>query len=94
MDGISPRRIAFAFAALVTVLAIGIAAFGAYCLWALEQGGVGYLLTIAPFGLALHRYSRCVDAGQGSAPEELLLGEPGLVALALAWAALFVLALN
>ena len=75
-------------------LGAALAAFASYCLWAAEQGGVGYLLTIAPFGLALHRYSRCVEAGQGSAPEELLLGEPGLVALALAWATLFLLALS
>ncbi len=75
-------------------LGAALAAFVSYCLWAAEQGGIGYLLTIAPFGLALHRYSRCVAVGQGSAPEELLLGEPGLVALALAWAALFLLALS
>jgi decaprenyl-phosphate phosphoribosyltransferase len=75
-------------------LGAALAAFAAYCLWAFEQGGAVYIATMVPFGLALHRYSRCVEAGEGSAPEELLLGEPGLVALALAWVALFVLALN
>lgn len=69
---------------------------GAYCLWAFERADEAaadawYLLSVVPFVLALLRYALLVDRGAGTAPEEVLLRDRAILALALVWAALFLL---
>ena len=66
----------------------------AYCLWAFEMGraqhGVPwYELTIAPFVLAILRYALLLECGEGSAPEDVILGDASLVVLGILWACLF-----
>ncbi len=73
----------------------------AYCLWAFEnvkavthgQGHavIWFQLTIVPFTLALMRYGLLIDQGHGGAPEDLVLNDRLLLALALIWAVLFTL---
>jgi decaprenyl-phosphate phosphoribosyltransferase len=63
----------------------------AYSEWALRRSGHGvwFELSVAPFLLWLGRYRRLVDVGLGEAPEDLILGDPGLIALAAVWLVLF-----
>ena len=71
----------------------------AYCLWAFEnvkavapgQGhaALWFELSIAPFTLALMRYALQIDRGHGGAPEDVVLGDRMLLALAVLWAILF-----
>jgi len=69
---------------------------GAYCLWTFdraETGGSPWLeLSIAPFTLFLLRYLLLLERGHGEAPETLVLRDRELVGLALAWCALFAVA--
>jgi decaprenyl-phosphate phosphoribosyltransferase len=65
-----------------------------YCLWAFEQaaqrtGFPWYQLSIIPFVLALLRYALLLEAGQGSAPEDLVLGDRTLQILGAIWVAVF-----
>lgn len=81
------------FLALVCMAATTIAIV-AYCLWAFakpEPHGVHFLieLSIIPFVLAVLRYALRLDAGDGGAPEEVLLGDPMLLALSLTWLAVY-----
>jgi decaprenyl-phosphate phosphoribosyltransferase len=62
----------------------------AYCLWAFEKAhgashGIWFELSIVPFVLALFRYGLLLDTGQGSAPEDVLVGDVGLVVLGVIW---------
>jgi decaprenyl-phosphate phosphoribosyltransferase len=71
----------------------------AYCLWAFENvksvtpgqghGALWFQLSIAPFTLALMRYALQIDRGHGGAPEDVVLGDRMLLALAVIWAVLF-----
>lgn len=66
----------------------------AYCLWAFEKAAqVGdefwFRLSIVPFVLAVLRYALVVDQGGGGAPEEVVLGDRVLQALAVLWLACF-----
>ena len=74
-------RFVWTMAAAVTI--------AAYCLWAFEQAGAGFVpwyeLSIIPFVLFVLRYALLLGNGRGSAPEELVLGDRGLQASALAW---------
>lgn len=78
-------------------LAAGVAVL-AYCLWALETGRApgSWLpwrqLSMIPFILAVLRYAVFADAGSAGEPEELMLRDRALLAIALAWGALYVLA--
>ena len=69
---------------------------GAYCLWAFERaegrGSPWFELSIAPFTLFLLRYLLLLERGRGEAPEELVVRDRQLVAIALAWCALFAVA--
>ncbi len=69
---------------------------GAYCLWTFDRaqtGGSPWLeLSIAPFTLFLLRYLLLLERGHGEAPETLVLRDRELVGLALAWCALFAVA--
>jgi decaprenyl-phosphate phosphoribosyltransferase len=93
----SPRRASLrAYTApylrFVMTLAAAVAV-GAYCLWAFQRRGHGgslwYDLTILPVVMWLLRYALLVDQGSGHAPEELVLGDRFLLAMSVAWAAIF-----
>ncbi|MCU1449288.1 MAG: decaprenyl-phosphate phosphoribosyltransferase [Acidimicrobiales bacterium] len=69
-------------------------AITAYCLWAFEMahtrhGFPWYELSIAPFVLAILRYALLLEYGDGSAPEEIVLGDRTLLVLGALWAAVF-----
>lgn len=70
----------------------------AYCLWAFERSAQAlghhhhpfwFQLSIVPFVLALLDLELTFERGQGSAPEELALGDHVLQVLGLAWVVLF-----
>ena len=66
-----------------------------YCLWAFEKataagGGIWFELSIVPFVLAIFRYGLLLDAGEGGAPEDVVLRDRALLGLAMAWLAIFV----
>jgi decaprenyl-phosphate phosphoribosyltransferase len=69
----------------------------AYCLWAFERqgqvhghpNGVLFQLSIVPFVLGLLRYTFEIDAGRGSAPEDVIFSDRALQAVGLVWLALF-----
>jgi decaprenyl-phosphate phosphoribosyltransferase len=75
-------------------LMLAAAALGclAYLRWAFTrpQFGPWIELSSLPFVMWLGRYLIMLAAGYGEAPEELILRDPGLLALGAAWAALFV----
>ena len=70
-------------------------AITAYCLWAFEKAeaagslGVAFQLSIIPFVLAILRYALRLDAGEGGAPEDIVLGDRMLQVLGLIWAVTF-----
>jgi decaprenyl-phosphate phosphoribosyltransferase len=73
-------------AAAVTLLA--------YCLWAFEQAGRGdvgllFELSILPFVIFILRWALLLEADRERAPEDLVLGDRGLQAAALAWAVVY-----
>ncbi|MEJ7655801.1 MAG: decaprenyl-phosphate phosphoribosyltransferase [Thermoleophilaceae bacterium] len=73
-------------AAAVTLLA--------YCLWAFEQAGPGdpgplFELSIVPFVIFILRWALLLEADRERAPEDLVLGDRGLQAAALAWAVVY-----
>jgi decaprenyl-phosphate phosphoribosyltransferase len=65
----------------------------AYALWAATPSRTDDPTAAAVSALVLGgfiwRYLRLLAAGRGGAPEELVLGDPALLALALAWALAF-----
>ena len=65
----------------------------AYCLWSLDapKASLPMLsrLSVVPLVLFLLRYALLLDQGRGGAPEELVLADRVLFALAAAWVALF-----
>jgi decaprenyl-phosphate phosphoribosyltransferase len=85
------REYSASYLRFVWSLSAGVACT-AYCLWAFEMGetqeGIPWAtLSIAPFILAILRYAVDVDKGTAGAPEEIVLRDRVLLALALAWAA-------
>ena len=62
-------------------------ACAAYTWWAIARGP--RMLSLVPFVLWLARYRGLLQAGAGDAPEELVTRDPGLLALGLLWALLF-----
>jgi decaprenyl-phosphate phosphoribosyltransferase len=78
-------RFVVTMAASVTVLT--------YCLWAFEHPKTSDIpwwgLSIVPFVMGIMRYALLVDQGRGGAPEELVIRDPGLRLIGLAWVALF-----
>jgi decaprenyl-phosphate phosphoribosyltransferase len=64
----------------------------AYASWAFTRPELGpwIELSLAPFALWLGRYARMLGSGAGEAPEELILRDPALLALAMLWTILFV----
>lgn len=67
----------------------------AYCLWAFERAELTdlsvpwYQISIVAFTTAVLRYAQLLDAGEGGAPEELVLRDRMLMTAAAAWALLF-----
>jgi decaprenyl-phosphate phosphoribosyltransferase len=62
----------------------------AYCLWAFEGAVISTVwsgLSIIPFALGIFRYALLVDSGRGETPEDLLLRDPVLLGLGVAWLA-------
>ncbi|MEU3373264.1 decaprenyl-phosphate phosphoribosyltransferase [Streptomyces sp. NPDC006660] len=79
-------------------LAAGVAVL-AYCMWALEAGGVvkGSLLpwrqlSMVPFTGAILRYAVFADRGSAGAPEDVVLHDRALAVIGLSWIALYALA--
>jgi decaprenyl-phosphate phosphoribosyltransferase len=68
-------------------------AIAAYCMWAFEKsvgGGIPWFeLSIAPFVMGMLRYALLLEADEGEAPEELVLGDRPLQVIGLLWAVLF-----
>ncbi|WP_245604142.1 decaprenyl-phosphate phosphoribosyltransferase [Patulibacter minatonensis] len=64
-----------------------------YCLWAFEHPKTSDVpwwgLSIVPFVMGIMRYALLVDQGKGGAPEELVIRDPGLRYIGIAWVALF-----
>jgi decaprenyl-phosphate phosphoribosyltransferase len=75
----------------LTLLAASVVGGAAYVSWAVTRPAhvAWYALSIAPFLLWLARYATLVGAGAGQAPEELILRDRTLLALAVAWTLLF-----
>ncbi|MFD7170040.1 decaprenyl-phosphate phosphoribosyltransferase [Streptomyces violascens] len=79
-------------------LAAGVAVL-AYCMWALESGGVsnGSLLpwrqlSMIPFIGAILRYAVFADRGSAGAPEDVVLRDRALAVIGLAWITMYALA--
>ncbi|MFE3183827.1 decaprenyl-phosphate phosphoribosyltransferase [Streptomyces violascens] len=79
-------------------LAAGVAVL-AYCMWALESGGVsnGSLLpwrqlSMVPFIGAILRYAVFADRGSAGAPEDVVLRDRALAVIGLAWITMYALA--
>jgi decaprenyl-phosphate phosphoribosyltransferase len=84
------------FLRFVRTVAAGVAICG-YCLWAFDRAAgvhrgraVWLELTVVPFVLAVLRYALLVEAGEGGAPEDVILGNRVILALGAIWLALFV----
>jgi decaprenyl-phosphate phosphoribosyltransferase len=64
-----------------------------YCLWAFDHPRTSSVpwwgLSIVPFVIGILRYGLLVDRGQGGAPEELILRDPGMRLVGLVWLGLF-----
>ena len=76
-------------AVLIVAAATGVTAYAA---WAFTRPThvVWYALSMVPLVLSLARYSALVGAGEGQAPEEVILRDRMLLALGLAWTGLFI----
>jgi decaprenyl-phosphate phosphoribosyltransferase len=64
----------------------------AYASWSFGRAGAGpwLALSLLPFGLWLGRYAALIRDGAGETPEDLVLGDGGLIALSLLWTLLFI----
>ena len=72
-------------------------AIAGYCVWAFEKaaaagsGAIWFQLSIAPFVIAILRYALLLEAGQGGAPEEIVLGDRPLEVMGAVWIFTFAL---
>jgi decaprenyl-phosphate phosphoribosyltransferase len=68
-------------------------AITAYCLWSFQTPKAAFpvlsQLSVVPLVLFLLRYALLLDQGRGGAPEDLVLADRVLAALAVTWVALF-----
>lgn len=82
----------------VLLLASGAGAVFCYCMWAftVPDGGANPWrpLTAVPFAACILRYGARLRAGDGEAPEDLVLGDRGLIAAGAAWLVLFALSVH
>jgi decaprenyl-phosphate phosphoribosyltransferase len=66
-----------------------------YCLWAFEKANESvhpdpwYQVSIGPFVLGVLRYALLIDKGQGSAPEDVVLGDRPLQVIGVLWVITF-----
>jgi decaprenyl-phosphate phosphoribosyltransferase len=96
----SRRVLAFYTEARLRLILAGSAAGAlfAYCVWAFQlpevDGTPWRPLTIVPFVACILRYGALVRAGEGEAPEDLLLGDRWLALAGVAWLVLFVLGVH
>jgi decaprenyl-phosphate phosphoribosyltransferase len=92
LEGYTERRLR-----LILIASAFVALF-AYIVWALELPAVGgvpwRLLTIIPFAACLLRYGMLLGAGDGEAPEDLLLRDLPLQLAGGAWLVLFALGVH
>ncbi|MEV5549019.1 decaprenyl-phosphate phosphoribosyltransferase [Streptomyces sp. NPDC052309] len=79
-------------------LAAGVAVV-AYCLWAMEEGGVPHTsvlpwrqLSMVAFILAILRYAVFADRGTAGEPEDVVLRDRALALIGLVWVAMYGLA--
>ncbi len=100
-DGVGGRRVLSLYTEArlgVVLLASGGAALFAYCVWAfslpLIDGVPWRPLTVLPFALCLARYGSLLRAGDGEAPEELMLSDRPLQLAGLLWLILFALGVH
>ena len=101
LTGDARRRVLahYSLGRLRLILAVsGAAALFAYCVWALalpDIDGVPWRpLTILPFAVCLARYRVLLAAGQGEAPEEVVLADPVLGLSGAAWLVTFALGVD
>jgi decaprenyl-phosphate phosphoribosyltransferase len=77
----------------LTVIGSAVCAAFAYCVWASQMPVIDGIpwrpLTVVPFVGCLLRYGMLLRAGEGEAPEELLLRDRWLLALIAIWLVLF-----
>lgn len=89
LDGYSPGFLAHLRAVSSGVVLV------AYCLWAFERAEVldvsvpWYQVSIVPFATAILRYAQLLDAGEGGAPEDLILSDRILLGAGVLWAVTF-----
>jgi len=83
----SERYLRFVLGLAATVTTTG------YCLWAFQRAHTAklswYELTVVPFVLWLLRYALLVDAGEGRAPEQLVLHDRFLLSMSAVWLTVF-----
>lgn len=89
LDGYTPGFLAYMRSVSSGVVLV------AYCLWAFERADLlevsipWYQISILPFTTAVLRYAQLLEAGDGGAPEELVLRDRMLLGASLCWAVLF-----
>ena len=100
-EGERPRRVLerYSPARLRLLLAgSGAAALFAYCVWAFQLPDISGIpwrpLTIVPFAACLLRYGARLQAGDGEAPEDLVLRDRWLLGAGAVWLVLFVLSVH
>jgi decaprenyl-phosphate phosphoribosyltransferase len=90
-----PNLVRYSTSYLRAVVTIAAAVtMSGYALWAFEVGasrqtGTWAAVSVAPFVVAVLRYALDVDAGRAEEPEQILLHDRALQALALLWLATF-----
>ena len=99
-DASSVRRSLDSYTVPYLRLVLGVAAsvtLLSYCLWAFQRADSAatswplYQLSIVPMAAALLRYGLVLERGHGGAPEEVVLSDRPLQALALTWLVTFLL---
>lgn len=89
LDGYTPGFLAYLRSVSSGVVLV------AYCLWAFERaelldvGVPWYQMSIVPFATAVLRYAQLLEAGEGGAPEDLVLRDHMLLGATLCWGVLF-----
>ncbi|WCO65418.1 decaprenyl-phosphate phosphoribosyltransferase [Iamia majanohamensis] len=89
LDGYTPGFLAYLRSVSSGVVLV------AYCLWAFERADLldvsvpWYQMSIVPFTTAVLRYAQLLEAGEGGAPEELVLRDHMLLGATLLWGVLF-----
>ncbi len=92
ISGRRPRQVLERYGARrlkLILIGSGGGALCAYCVWAFQLADVSGVpwraLSIVPFAACLFRYALRLQAGDGEAPEDLLLGDRWLMGAAMFW---------